>query len=196
VDGTAGDDPLEGTGPVEPYLLLDDREVAKVAFLRVLEERWSAPDDEILSRVKVEHPGAVVAVPIIGDDVLLVRQYRTAVRRYLLEIPAGKRDVHGEPPDEAMRRELEEEIAFSPGQMVPLGEFFNTPGFCDEHTTLFLATDLVPVTQRHELRAEERDMRIVRLPLAVAVRMVTDGEIVDAKTICGLLLAARHLGVA
>ena len=53
----------------------------------------------------------------------------------------------------------------------------------------------MPVTERHELRAEERDMRVVRLPLAVAVRMVTDGEIVDAKTICGLLLAARHLGL-
>jgi ADP-ribose pyrophosphatase len=197
VSGTTdGTDPLDAADPpVDTYLLLDEQEVARAAFLRVLDERWSGPDGEVFARVKVEHPGAVVAVPVVGDDVLLVRQFRTAVRRYLLEIPAGKRDVPGEPPDEAVRRELEEEIGMRPGRLVPLVEFYNTPGFCDEHTVLYLATDLEPIAERHELRAEERDMRVVRLPLGVAIRMIGDGEIVDAKTICGLLLAARHLGV-
>jgi ADP-ribose pyrophosphatase len=179
-----------------PFTFVSEEVVATRSFLTLVEERFVSVDGEELTRVAVRHPGAVVAVPVIGDDVLLVRQYRTTIRRYLLEVPAGKRDVAGEDVEAAVGRELEEEIGMRPGRLVPLAEFFNTPGFCDEYTYLFLATELEPVSVSHELRAEERDMRVVRIPLSVAVRMVGDGDIVDAKTICGLLLAARHLGLA
>ncbi len=112
----------------------------------------------------MHHPGAVVVVPVDGDDALLVRQYRVAVGGTILEVPAGKRDVPGEAPAATAARELEEEIGRRAGRLEPLCEFFNTPGFCDEYTYLFLATDLVEVP-RNAVSAEEAHMQIERVPL-------------------------------
>ena len=82
------------------------------------------------------HPGAVVVVPVDADgNALLVRQYRVAAGRDLLEVPAGKRDVPGEPPEVTASRELEEEIGRRAGRLRLLCEFFNSPGFTDEHTS-------------------------------------------------------------
>ena len=101
-----------------------------------------APDGEEFDRHVVHHPGAVVVVPVIDDDAILVRQCRVAAGRELLEVPAGKRDVDGEPPEATANRELEEEIGYRAGRLELLCEFYNSPGFCDEYTHLFLATDL------------------------------------------------------
>ena len=104
-----------------------------------------SPDGEVLTREYVRHPGAVVVVPIVDGDVVLVRQYRAAIDRDLLEIPAGKRDVPGEPPAETAARELREEVGLVAGSLTPLTEFFNTPGFSDEYSYAFLATDCTEV---------------------------------------------------
>lgn len=139
----------------------------------------------------VRHPGAAAVVPV--DDaghVLLVRQYRYAAGGWLLEIPAGKLDP-GESPEECARREVEEEIGFRPRLFRPLGAILTTPGFTDEQIWLYLATDLVRT--RQTLQPDEL-LRIERVPLAAAVRMAEDGEIRDAKSICGLLRVRRQLG--
>jgi ADP-ribose pyrophosphatase len=161
--------------------------------ISVTEARFVAPDGTAFTRDIVRHPGAVAVVPITDDgEVLLVRQYRGAVDRRLLEIPAGTRDVEGEAPQETARRELLEEVGVDAGTMRSLGTMFNSPGFCDEETHLFLATDLTPgPTARHGV--EEEHMEVVAVPLADVDRMVADGELTDGQTILGLLLARSVL---
>src|SRR5258707_6895001 len=95
----------------------------------------------------------------------MVRQWRVAAGRNLLEVPAGKRDVDGEAPEATANRELEEEIGYHAGRLDPLCEFYNSPGFCDEYTYLFLATEL-ETRARAAVSAEEAAMTIERVPLA------------------------------
>ena len=132
---------------------LAEREVYRGSLISVAVGRFAAPDGEEFERDVVHHPGAVSVVPIVdeGKGVMLVRQYRAAVDRDLLEIPAGKRDVAGEPPEVTARRELEEEIGMRAGRLEQLAEFYNSPGFCDEHSFVFMALDLEAV--RHRCRA-------------------------------------------
>ncbi len=146
------------------------------------------------ARDLIRHPGAVAVVPIDGDDILLVQQYRAALDADLIEIPAGKRDVSDEPPIVTARRELVEEVGMEAATMEPLINLHHSPGFCDEYGHVFLATGLSPVAHRRE-GPEEQAMTIHRLPLADAVEMCLDGRITDAKSIGGILAAARRLGV-
>lgn len=194
------------------YRLLGSTVLANGGFLTLAEERFVSPQDEQFTRFVVRHPGAVVAVPVVdgpgargvpeiaGPGVpprspaaLLVRQFRPAARRFLLELPAGKLDVDGEDPADAMARELAEEVGHRPGRLVKLAEFWNSPGFCTEFTHVYLALDLEPAEAPEPAKAEERDMTVERIALADAPRLVADGEIADAKSIIGLLLAERFL---
>jgi ADP-ribose pyrophosphatase len=174
------------------FRVLNTSTICEAGFLRVARTRIAAPDGTEHDRHVVHHPGAVVVVPVDGDDALLVRQYRVAVGGTILEVPAGKRDVPGEAPAATAARELEEEIGRRAGRLEPLCEFFNTPGFCDEYTYLFLATDLVEVP-RNAVSAEEAHMQIERVPLDAVDELIATGAIVDAKSIIGLLLARQHL---
>ena len=152
-----------------------------------------APDGQILTREYVRHPGSVVVVPLtMNHEVVLVRQYRAAIDRMLLELPAGKRDVDGEPPEETAARELREEVGLEASQMTLLSRFFNTPGFSDEYTYCHLATGCIDVPSDRQ-GAEEEHMTIERLHLEGAVAMAVSGEIDDAKTIIGLLLAHQQV---
>ena len=155
---------------------------------------FATPDGDDVEREIVHHPGAVSVVPMVDDDtVVLVRQYRAALDRELLEIPAGKRDVSGEPVETTANRELAEEVGFHARKLVKLAEFYNSAGFSDEHSTVFLGLDLEPVPTDLQ-GAEERHMTIERFALADVGAMIERGEIIDAKTTIGLLLALRHLG--
>jgi ADP-ribose pyrophosphatase len=180
---------------VSGFRIVGSETVADVGFLKLTEERVTAPDGEALTRYVVRHLGAVVAVPVdeTGEGALLVRQYRVAPDRDLLELPAGKRDVDGESPEETARRELEEEIGRSPGRLVKLAEFYNSPGFCDEYTHLYLALDLREVDGPRGVNAEERAMSVDRVAFADVDTLVASGEICDAKSIIGLELARRYL---
>ena len=111
-------------------------EVCRGSLISLAVGAFEAPDGDTFERDVVHHPGAVSVVPVVdeGTAVLLVRQYRAAVDRDLLEIPAGKRDVAGEPPELTARRELEEEVGMRAGRLEQLAEFYNSPGFCDEHS--------------------------------------------------------------
>jgi ADP-ribose pyrophosphatase len=142
-------------------------------------------------REVVHHPGSAVIVPVFEDgSVALVRQYRHPAVRYLLEIPAGTLN-RGERPDEGAARELEEELGFVAGRLEKLSEFFVTPGFCEEKMWLYLATELTETKQQLE---DDELLDVIRLPFSQALEMITAGEIEDAKTIIGLMLAAPHIG--
>ncbi len=144
-------------------------------------------------REVVHHPGSAVVVPVFQDyTVALVRQYRHPAVRYLLEAPAGTLHDH-ERPDVGAARELEEELGFIAGNLEKLTEFFVSPGFCEEKMWIYLATELTQTTQRLE---DDEILDVVRIPFSQALEMVTDGEIEDAKTIIGLMLAAPRVGPA
>jgi len=177
------------------FRIVGQSTVATGGFLQLADLRVEGPDGAVHERFVVRHPGAVVVVPVTGDGahVLLVRQYRVAVDAELLEVPAGKRDVTGEPPEATAHRELEEEIGHRARTLVPLAEFFNTPGFCDEYTYLYCAVGLEALASRNTQTAEEHAMAVERVALADVERLIATREIVDAKTIIGLLLAKAHL---
>ena len=180
------------------YHLVDSEEVARGGFLTFCEETFESPAGERFVRWVVEHPGAVAAVPVEdgpggGPQVVLVRQWRPALRDFMLEIPAGKLDVPGEDPDDAMARELAEEIHQRAGRLVKLATFWNSPGFSTELTHVYAALELSPCDRPEAAKEEERDMTIERFPLADMSRLIATGAIADAKTIIGLALAERHL---
>lgn len=181
-------------GPSKPsFERLSEHVVHRGGVVTVAVGSFRAPDGRILERDVVHHPGAVSVVPLDGDEVVLVRQYRAALDRDLLEIPAGKRDVPGEPPDVTAGRELEEETGMRARSLVPLCEFFNSAGFSDEHSYVFLADGLEPGSQSLQ-GIEEQHMSVERFPIDDVPAMIERGELMDAKTIIGLLLTLRRLG--
>jgi ADP-ribose pyrophosphatase len=141
------------------------------------------PNGKTTTREIVEHKDCVAVVVLDHkDNVILVRQYRKAVGKHLLEIPAGSID-NGEQPIAAVRRELQEEIGYLPNKIDKLGGFYSTPGFCTEYLHLYLATYLIP----SRLEAEDtEDIKVERVPLSKIPDLIASGEICDAKSIAGL----------
>lgn len=181
----------KGRIPTENFSVVDQTVIHRGAVVTFFEAEIEDADGARFNRDLVRHPGAVAVVALDGDDVLLVQQYRAALDAELIEIPAGKRDVAGEPPIETAHRELEEEVGMRAGSMELLINVHHSPGFCDEYGHIFLATDLVAVPERRE-GPEEQVMTIHRTPLDEAVEMCLDGRITDAKTIAALLAAAHR----
>lgn len=143
-------------------------------------------------REVVHHPGSVVILPVFDDGAIaLVKQYRHPAVKYLLELPAGTLNDR-ERPEVGAARELEEELGVVAGRLEKLSEFFVSPGFLSEKMWLYLATDLRETQQRLE---DDEAIEIVRVSLDRALQMITEGEIEDAKTIIGLLLAAPRIGM-
>lgn len=138
----------------------------------------------------VRHPGGAAVVAINPQqEVCLLRQYRHAAGGWLRELPAGKLEPE-EAPLSTARRELAEEAGLAAEDWQKLGECLTTPGFCDETIHLYLARDLASVPAQpgeHEL------IEVYWLPLATALEQVFNGEIHDAKTMLGLLLADRAI---
>src|SRR6266478_8005651 len=150
-------------------------------------------DDRTYIREVVHHPGSAVILPAYDDGTIaLVRQYRHPAVKYLLELPAGTLNDK-ERPEDGAARELEEELGLVSGKLEKLIEFFVSPGFCEEKMWLYLATDLSETAQRLD---DDELIEVVRLPIDRALQMITGGEIEDAKTIIGLMLAAPRLGAS
>ena len=151
------------------------------------------PDDELAERDVVIHPGAVAVLAL--DDagqVLLIRQYRHPVRRLLWEIPAGLRDVSGEPAWATARRELLEEAGYRAGDWRVLADYYTSPGFSTERLRVFLARDLefVPEAERDFVpEAEEAELVSAWLPLDEAVRKVFAGDLHNGVAALGVLAA-------
>ena len=141
----------------------------------------------------IAHRGSCVIVPVFADGtVALVRQYRHAAGKYLLEIPAGSLE-EGEVPETGAIRELEEEIGVTTGKIELIAEFYVSPGFLTEKMFVYLATELTETTQNLE---DDEIVEVERIPLEKALEMARNGEIEDAKTIVGLLFTAGKLGIA
>lgn len=151
------------------------------------------PDGEHFERDIVHHPGAVVVVPLTSEGrVIMVRQFRAAIGADLLEVPAGKRDVDGEPTEVTAARELAEEVGRRAGHLELLARFYNSPGFTDEFTHLYLARDLEEVPHDRQ-GAEERQMTVEEVGLDDMDALIADGRLVDAKSIIGLALTRRRV---
>jgi ADP-ribose pyrophosphatase len=152
------------------------------------------PDGFTFEREIVRTFDAVCVVPLEqdGEHVLVVRQYRGPVDQALLELPAGKLDVEGEPPELCAVRELAEEVGAEAERIVELGHFFISPGFCDEQSVCFLAEGL-KVGERAADGIEEEHLVVERIALSSIEELIAAGDIIDAKTIVGLFLARSFL---
>jgi ADP-ribose pyrophosphatase len=147
------------------------------------------PSGRQTTREVVEHSDCVAIVAIDGDDnVLLVKQYRQAIDKELLEMPAGGIDA-GEDAEAAVRREMREETGFLPRRVARLGGFYSSPGFCTEYLHLYLALDLVS----SPLQAEDTEIiKLVRVPVRQIPELLSSGQICDAKSIAGLLTYLQY----
>ncbi|HSH58440.1 MAG TPA: NUDIX hydrolase [Acidimicrobiales bacterium] len=173
---------------------LSERRIWEGHVIEVAVGCFTDPDGGEFERELVHHPGAVSVVPYLGEQrsVVLLRQYRASIDAELLEIPAGKLDVEGEPPEATARRELEEEVGLRAGHMEKLAEFYNSPGFSDEHSVVYLAQELERC--HTDLQGvEEEHMTVEHVPLEDVPRLIASGQITDAKTIIGLSLAREAL---
>ena len=142
------------------------------------------PSGKTTTREIVEHSDCVAVVVLDSkDNVILVRQFRKAVGKILLEVPAGGVDP-GEQPIASVRRELQEEIGYLANKIDKLGGFYAAPGYYTEYLHLYLATHLIP----RRLEAEDtEDIEVVRVPLSRIPELINSGEICDAKSVAGLL---------
>jgi 8-oxo-dGTP pyrophosphatase MutT (NUDIX family) len=185
------------TDPAAGFRLVGEREVHRGHIWRVVVGTFEGPDGATFERDLVRSPGAVSVVPVLFDpegtpSVVLVRQYRATLDAALTEIPAGMRDVAGEPPETTARRELAEEVGLAAGYLELLTVFTNSAGMTDATTHVYLATGLTRVPASAH-GPEEEAMTVVQVSLADALAEVEAGTITDAKTIIGLLLAAGRL---
>lgn len=170
---------------------------ARVYSGRVLNldvDRVRFPDGSEGELEMVRHSGASAVVPFVsdpaGDDpqLLLIRQYRYAAESYLFEIPAGRLDP-GESPLDCAVRELREETGCTAERVEPLTSFYTTPGFTDERIHLFMASGLSMGESRRE---RDEFIEVVTHPLSEVLAMIERGEIVDGKTLVGILFAAGY----
>lgn len=165
-------------------------------YLEVRVDDIRTPEGGHSTRDIVGHPGAVAIVALDPDEsILMVRQFRLAAERTLLEIPAGTldRDIGGglEDPDRAAPRELEEETGFRAATWRHLGAFWTAPGFATELMHLYLARDLVAAREGRLGPDEDERLELERIPWRDAVEMAERGEIADAKSLVGLFWLAR-----
>jgi 8-oxo-dGTP pyrophosphatase MutT (NUDIX family) len=170
---------------------LDGESVYAGRLVDVRIERYRHADGAVESREIVSHKGAVGVLAHDGRDIWLVRQPREAVDEPdLLEIPAGRLDVDGEPPLAAAQRELAEEIGRGARAWEAILSYYSSAGFTDERVHLFLATDLHDASADSE---ENERIEIVRWPLAEIEEAIA--ECADAKTLIALMWLARRLNV-
>jgi ADP-ribose pyrophosphatase len=179
---------LEKQAEVTPdpgWRILREQVLCETPHLRVTEEAVATPSRPggISWTVSHRRPASVVAPRTPGGRYLLIRQERVAVRRTLWEFPAGQRDG-AHTFEETARRELAEEAGFEcPGELIPLGPFFSSPGFTDECCHLFLAPGVVPRPGGPAHEEAEAILDIRPFPPEELGRMIAAGEIVDANTL-------------
>jgi len=173
--------------------VVSSAELARGRLVTVRTDKVRMPDDELAERDVVIHPGAVAVLALDdAQQVLLIRQYRHPVGRLLWEIPAGLRDVSGEPPWATARRELLEEAGYQARDWRVLADYFTSPGFSTESLRVFLARDLelVPEAERDFVpEAEEAQLLLAWLPLDEAVRKVFAGDLHNGVAALGVLAA-------
>jgi ADP-ribose pyrophosphatase len=170
---------------VKPEKKLASRQIYQGHAVNIRVDTVEKAGGRKTTRDVVEHSDCIAVVALDEqNNVLLVRQFRHAVGKFLLEIPAGGIDP-GEEPLDSVRRELQEEIGYFPRKIDKLGGFYSIPGYGTEYLHCFLATDLVS----SRLIAEDTaDIELVRVSPDEIPQLITSGEICDAKSIAALLM--------
>ena len=171
--------------------VLGSKVIYQGRILKLRVDSVRTADGRQSTREIVEHDDCIGVVPVDADgNILMVKQYRLATGKELLEIPAGGVDP-GEDAATAVIREMREETGLRPGKMERLAGFYLSPGFCSEYLHLYLATDLKP----DPLSAEDTaGIEVVRVPAAQVPGLIASGKIEDAKSIAGLLLYLGNCG--
>ncbi|MFA5867842.1 MAG: NUDIX hydrolase [Actinomycetota bacterium] len=172
------------------YEVIGSKSVFNGEVLKVRVDEVRMPSGKIVEREVITHGGAVGIIPVTDDNkIILVEQYRHAVDKMLLEIPAGKLDP-GETPEDCARRELIEETGQAPGRLIPISSFFTSPGYSNEIFHLYAAEDLsVEVADE----PEEEIVGTVDVTVAEAIKMIDDGRIEDGKTIAAIGMIKIYL---
>jgi ADP-ribose pyrophosphatase len=173
-----------------PERTVERRRPYEGRLLRVRVDDVELDNGRRTTREVVEHPGAVAMLAWDGERLALVRQWRHAAGRALLEVPAGTIDP-GEEPDTTATRELAEETDLTADTWERAPAFFTAPGFCTEYLTVYLATGLHPVDA--SAHPDDEDLEVVQMTLADALAAIDRGEIEDAKSIVAILWLARRL---
>ena len=159
-------------------------------LLHVRRDTVRLPNGKEGVREWIRHPGAAAVLPLLPDgNVILVRQYRHPIGKVTLEVPAGKLDAEGEDPLHCARRELSEETGYTAEQYDKLTTIATTVGFSNEYMHRYLARQLSSGRQHTD---EDEFVNVVQMPLKEALHLVNTGEIIDAKTIISLMMAAPH----
>jgi len=166
--------------------VLSSKRVYEGRIINLRVDTVALPDGRTGTREVVEYAGAVAIVPVNENgELLLVRQYRHAVGKTLLEIPAGKLEP-GEEPAASARRELLEETGCEAERLTRLISFYSTPGFTTEKLHLFLATGL---TLKEQNLDDDEFIYVATIPCERALEMIWTGEICDAKSVAGIFAA-------
>jgi ADP-ribose pyrophosphatase len=168
---------------------IGSQNVYRGRLLKLHVDRVKLPSGRETTREIVEHPGAVAIIPVLDNGKLLVvEQYRTAVRRRLREVPAGTLEA-GETPLACARRELIEETGYAAGHLTKLFSCYLAPGYSTEKIHFFLASQLVQMKSR---QAEDESIVVQARDLRESLKAIERGKIQDAKTICALYYLATH----
>ncbi len=164
--------------------LISSEKIYQGRILDAAVERHAMPDGRQSDFEIIRHPGGAAVLPVLSDGrVLLIKQFRPAIGKMIYEIPAGRLEPE-ESAQECAGRELTEEVGYSAAQIIPLGGFWSTPGFCDEYIHLFLGCDLTATEQALE---PDEVIELCPMPLAEALEKIDKGEILDSKTQLALL---------
>lgn len=170
---------------MEPLKRLDRTLVKKCHIFDLYEDTVEAPDGSVQKYDFIKHKGAAAVIPVREDGkILMVRQYRNALNRFTLELPAGGRNGEEEPTIVCAARELEEETGYHSDHLEKLLSLKTTVAFCDELIDIYVAKDLVK-TQQHLDEGEFVDVEAY--DIEELVQMVTDFTIQDGKTIAGIM---------
>ncbi len=177
----------------KPTTLLSSRRVYDGDRISLRLDRVQVGNGPERTREVVEHKGSVVVVPLtVRGTVLLVRQWRHAIGKVLLEAPAGTRDIEGETPEQTALRELQEETGHVAGQLRRLPGFWIGPGWCNEYMYAFVATQLRPQKLPQD---DDEDVHVAEVPISAIAGLIETGEIQDSKSIASLMCAI-HLNTS
>ena len=146
-------------------------------------------DGNIARRDVVEHGGGVAIVPIIGDNIILIRQFRVSIGREIVEIPAGRLEIN-EAPESCADREIQEELGYRAERLVLAHSYYSSVGFTNERMYVYIGFDLRETERRPEW--DER-IQMVRLPITEVETKLHSGEFEDSKTIIGLYATLSYL---
>ena len=177
---------------MEGYKRLARTLIAKGAIIDYYQDTMQIPNGNVAKWDLIDHKGAAAVVAVRGDGrILMVRQYRNALERETLELPAGGLNGREEPTVRAAARELEEETGYVSANLELLNSIYTTVAFCNEKIDIYLARDLQPGTQHLD---EDEYLNVEAWPVEELMQMIFEGKIQDSKTNCGILTYAAKYG--